>query len=116
MIVHNKMYLLLFLIPNIAFASFDSFLASLNRLIVNPLISLMFALAVVYFLYGVFKFLANADNENARTEGKTHMMYGIIGMVVMMGVWGITNLLINTLEIEGIDPESGTVDLKDFPQ
>jgi hypothetical protein len=83
---------------------------------VNPLIQLLFAVALAFFLYGLFKFIANGDNESARTEGKSHMLYGIIGMVIMMGVWGITNLLINTLEIEGIDPEAGEVNLQNFPQ
>ncbi len=110
------MYLLLFLLPNIAFASFDSFLSKVNSLIVNPLIKLLFALALAYFLYGVVKFFTNADNESARTEGKSHMLYGLIGIVIMMGVWGITNILINTLEIDGINPEKGQVNLENFPQ
>lgn len=110
------MYLLLFLLPNIALASFDSFLNNVNNLIVNPLINFLFAVALVFFLYGLFNFIANGDNESIRTEGKSHMLYGIIGMVIMMGVWGITNLLINTLEIEGIDPEKGEVNLEDFPE
>ncbi len=119
LLVHNnklKMYLLLFLLPNIALASFDSFLNNVNNLIVNPLINFLFAVALVFFLYGLFNFIANGDNESIRTEGKSHMLYGIIGMVIMMGVWGITNLLINTLEIEGIDPEKGEVNLEDFPE
>lgn len=47
------MYLLILLFPNIAYADFDSFLKNVNNEIVNPLIKLLFALAVVYFLWGV---------------------------------------------------------------
>lgn len=101
-------------LPHIAYADFNSFLNNLNSLIINPLIRLLFALAIAYFLYGVFVFLTNADNENERTAGKNHMLYGVVGLTVMMGVWGILNLVLNTLNIQGIDPESGTVELNDY--
>lgn len=98
-------------LPNIAYADFDSFLANVNSTIINPLIKLIFALGVAYFLYGVFVFFTNMDNESEKTAGKSHMLYGIIGLTVMMGVWGILNLVINTLDIKGINPEAGTVNL-----
>lgn len=101
-------------LPNIAYADFNSFLGNFNSVIVNPLIRLLFALGIAYFLYGVFVFLTNADNETERTNGKNHMLYGVIGLTVMMGVWGILNLVLNTLNITGIDPEAGTVQLNDY--
>ncbi|MFA7285483.1 MAG: pilin [Candidatus Paceibacterota bacterium] len=101
-------------LPNIAYADFNSFLGNFNSVIVNPLIRLLFAIGIAYFLYGVFVFLTNADNETERTNGKNHMLYGVIGLTVMMGVWGILNLVLNTLNITGIDPEAGTVQLNDY--
>lgn len=89
----------------------DAFLSKVNAQIINPLIGFIFALAVVYFLYGVLKFLMNMDNEGARDEGKKHMLWGIIGITIMMGVWGILNIVLNTLNIDYIDPETNTVNL-----
>jgi nitrogen fixation-related uncharacterized protein len=100
------MYLLILLFPNIAYADFDSFLKNVNNEIVNPLIKLLFALAVVYFLWGVFNFFMNSDNADEREKGKMHMLYGIIGITIMMGVWGILNLVLNTLNIDNIDVNS----------
>jgi hypothetical protein len=34
------------------------------------------------------------------------MLYGIIGITIMMGVWGILNLVLNTLNIDNIDVNS----------
>ncbi|KKS57871.1 MAG: hypothetical protein UV23_C0021G0004 [Candidatus Nomurabacteria bacterium GW2011_GWF1_42_40] len=90
----------------------DSFIGNVDRMIINPLILLLFALAVVYFLYGVFEFLLNQQNEEKKTTGKSHMLWGVVGITIMLGVWTILNMIISTFNIKGIDPEQGTVDLE----
>lgn len=102
------------LFTNIAYASVDSFVSNVNKLIINPLIILLFGLAVVYFLYGIFEFISNQENEEKKTTGKNHMIWGIIGIVIMMGVFTILNIIMRTFNIEGINPEEGTVQLDDY--
>jgi uncharacterized membrane protein YidH (DUF202 family) len=77
-------------------AEFDSFLAKVLTQIVNPLIELVFALAIGYFLYGVFQFISNQDNEEMKTTGKSHMIWGVVGIAIMLGVWGIMNIITRT--------------------
>jgi len=99
---------------NIAYAAtsnVDTFVKKVDKLIVNPLIIMLFALALVYFLWGVFEFISNQENEEKKTTGKKHMIWGIIGLTVMFGVWTILNMVLNTLNISGIDPQNGTVQL-----
>jgi uncharacterized membrane protein YidH (DUF202 family) len=91
--------------------SLDSFIGKVTTMIINPLILFLFALAILYFLYGVLEFLMNQDNEEKKTTGKSHMIWGIIGLTIMMGVFTIMNIVLNTLSIRGIDPEQGTVNL-----
>ena len=98
----------------VAYASVDSFIAKVDSMIINTIIEFLFALAVVYFLYGVFEFIANQENEEKKTTGKSHMIWGVIGIAIMMSVWVILNLLINTFNIKGIDPERGTVKLEPY--
>jgi len=105
-----------FLSTKIAYAAstdFNGFIGNVNSMIINPLIGLLFALAIVYFLYGVFEFLSNQANEEKKTTGKSHMMWGIIGITIMMGVWTILSIMLNTLGIDKsqINPEQGTVNL-----
>ena len=109
--ISNGMYLFS---PNIAYASLDSFLININKQIINPLISFLFALAVIYFLYGVFQFIGNQDNEEKKTTGKAHMLWGIVGITIMLGVWTILGIILNTLNIpkSEIDPERGKVELR----
>ncbi len=99
-----------------AYASLDSFIGKVDTLIINPLILLLFSLALVYFLYGVFEFIANGDNDEKKTVGKSHMLWGIVGLTIMMGVWAILGIILNTLNIpkSEIDPEQGTVSLPDY--
>ena len=98
----------------VAYASLDSFLTNVNREIVNPLITLLFALAVAFFLFGVFEFMINQTNEEKKTSGKSHMLWGIIGITIMMGVWAILGIIIDTFEIKGINPKEGTVTLPNY--
>lgn len=100
---------------NIAYASVDSFVASVNRVIVNPLIGLLFAVALLYFMYGMFTFIMNAESDEKRTEGKNHMIYGVLGMTVMMGVFGILNLVLRTFNLDDdVNPQTGEVKLNDY--
>ncbi|OGI90205.1 hypothetical protein A2911_02270 [Candidatus Nomurabacteria bacterium RIFCSPLOWO2_01_FULL_40_15] len=101
-------------LPNIAYASVDSFVANVNRLIINPIIGFLFALAVVYFLWGVFQFIANEENEEKKTAGKSHMLWGVIGITIMMGVFAFMNIILNTFNVDGINLEQGKVELDEY--
>jgi uncharacterized membrane protein YidH (DUF202 family) len=98
---------------NIAYASesMDQFMNNVDKLIINPLILLLFALAVVYFIYGLLEFLLNSENDEKKTTGKTHMLWGVIGMTIMMGVFMLMNIILNTFNIQGINVEQRTVTL-----
>jgi len=91
--------------------SLNEFIRNVELMIIDPLIGLLFALAIVFFLYGVFEFLSNQANEEKKTTGKSHMLWGIVGITIMMGVWVILGIILSTLGINKteIDPETGTV-------
>jgi len=69
--------------------------------ILNPLIALMFAGALVYFFYGVAAYIWNPDNEEARENGRHAMLWGVVGMFIMVSVFGIMKLIISSI---GADP------------
>ncbi|MFA6177610.1 MAG: hypothetical protein WC694_01815 [Candidatus Paceibacterota bacterium] len=96
-----------------ASSGLNDFIGKIDNMIINPLIELLFALAIVYFLYGVFQFLSNQEEADKKTAGRNHMIWGIIGITIMMGVWTILSIVLNTLGINEsqIDPENGTVNL-----
>lgn len=65
----------------------------INAAIIQPILTLLMAVAVAYFLYGVMKFVKDQSSEEAQEEGKKHMMWGIIGLAIMVSVWGILNFI-----------------------
>ena len=87
----------------IAFASVTLFVQRVNKYILNPLILLMFGVALCVFLYGVFQFIMNSQSEEGKAEGRQHIMWGIIGMFIMMAAFAIIKILVNTLGINYIN-------------
>lgn len=78
----------------------DSLLSNINNLIVNPLIFLLFGVALVVFLWGVAQFIINADSSEGRKLGRDRIIYGIIGMFIMVSVYGILSIITHTFHID----------------
>jgi len=85
----------------------DPLLRGINDAVINPLIALLFIGALVVFIWGVVSFVANAGNEAERVKGKRNILYGIIGMVIMVSVFSIMNLLINTFKLNETERGGG---------
>ncbi len=88
---------MLALFANQAYADIGSLMKKVNKVLINPFIVFLFALALVYFLYGLVAFIASPENAEKREEGKQHMIWGVIGMFIMMAVFTIMQILANTL-------------------
>jgi hypothetical protein len=84
----------------------DTFLAKVVTQIVNPLILLLAAGAFVAFLWGVFEFIKSAGDASARAEGQRAILWGIVGLVIIFGVYGILNLALGTFGLSPIAPVS----------
>ena len=68
--------------------------------IINTVIvPVIFALAFLVFIWGVFQFVVNAGDETKRTEGRKFILWGLLGIVVLFSVWGFVNMLLSTLGI-----------------
>ncbi|GEM_PF-1767993 len=68
-------------------------LTRITQEIVNPLIVLVFLLAVVAFGWGIVMYLAAQGSDERVEKAKKIMWWGIIGMFVLMSVWGVVYLL-----------------------
>ncbi|MDO8492925.1 MAG: hypothetical protein Q7S19_00015 [bacterium] len=77
--------------------SADKVIANISSQIVNPILAVMFGFALLFFLYGMLEFIQGGANEKAVETGKRHMVYGILGLVVMVGARGIVDLIIGTI-------------------
>lgn len=74
---------------------------ALNPIIVNivhPILIFLISLGVFMFGYGVIQMIMNAESAEARSKGQKHMLFGAIGMVIMVSAWGIISFVANTLK------------------
>jgi len=99
---------MIFQIIPVAEASVATLMSSINKVIINPLITFLFALAIIYFIYGLAKYLLSPDNEEIRKTSKQHMLWGIVGMFIMVAVFGILNIITTTLGTKGIEIKNGS--------
>ncbi len=74
-------------------------MCSIQKLL-NSAIPLMLTLGVVFFVWNVVQYVIS-DSEEAKTKGRDHMVYGIIGFAVILGLWGLVNLVVRTFNIGG---------------
>ncbi len=67
--------------------------------LMDSIIPIIIVGAVIYFFYGVAKYVMAAGDEDAQTAGRSVMIYGIIGLFVIVAVWGLVGLLGTTFGI-----------------
>lgn len=71
--------------------------------IINSVVPMLVALAVIGFIYGIIKYFLNPDNEEKRKDGKSFMLWGIVTLFVMVSIWGLVGILSNTF-LDGSTP------------
>jgi len=63
--------------------------------ILNSIIPILMVLGVVYFVWGVITYMIGSDEE-AKKKGRDRIIFGIIGLVVIVGMWGLVNLVVDS--------------------
>lgn len=68
------------------------------REILIRVIPLLIGIAVIVFLVGIIRYITAGEDEEKRRAGRNMMIYGIIGLFVMVSVWGLVNILTETFD------------------
>lgn len=68
------------------------------------LIPLIFAVAFVAFIIGIFQYFFTGGEEG-RKKGKDYIIWGVIAFFVMVSVWGIVNLIDRTFQLDDSTPD-----------
>ena len=77
-----------------------SFVAQINDIILFPLITLLTAIALLVFLWGGFQYVYNSGSEQGREQGRKHILWGIIGLLIMLSAYAILSIAANTFGID----------------
>ena len=75
------------------------------------LLPLLIAIAVFVIIFGAFQFVTGAGDEEKRKIGKDKILWGIVGVVVMLVVWGLINIVLATFSFDPIIPSIPPVGL-----
>jgi len=62
----------------------------------NAFVNLLYALAFIMLLIGIFRYFF-VEGQEGREKGKQLIVWGIFGLFILFSVWGIVQLLLNTL-------------------
>ncbi len=74
--------------------------------ILELIVGLLVALAIFYVIWGVFEFVQSSGDEEKRKEGRDRMIYGLIGVVVMLSVYGLLSILMGSVALDtGFTPD-----------
>jgi len=96
---------LAFFFPLIAFAQagnltpFKTLVSNVGD-IINMLIPILIALALVVFFWGLVKYVWGGGSDEARKQGKNIMIAGLVSLFVMVSVYGIIRLAQNALGVD----------------
>ncbi len=78
-------------VPRIAIGAFDGTKGLIGDIgsIIQLLTQIAFAAALLFFFWGMAKFILHAGDERGREEGKEVMKWGIVALFVIVSIWGI---------------------------
>jgi Type IV secretion system pilin len=60
-------------------------------------IPFLYAIAFLFFLFGVARFFFS-DSEENRKKGKDFALWGIVGFFALFSVWGLVRLLLTVIQ------------------
>jgi hypothetical protein len=66
--------------------------------ILGYLFPVLISLAVIYFLWQVFQYTV-ASNEDTKGKAKDQIVWGIVGLFVMVSIWGLVSILSHTFNL-----------------
>lgn len=92
-----KKYIFIFtaMVPSVVFAeNLGTVVGSLNS-VLRYVVPTIIGFALIAFLWGVLKYLWGGDVEKQREESKQFMLWGIVGLAVMVSVWGLVAIFAN---------------------
>lgn len=95
----------------IKFKSLLDILVWVKCIILAAIIPIIFALALMFFLWGVMKFIRASDSTK-KEEGRKFIIAGLIGLFVMTSLWGIISIVSTTLGTGSAVPLLQTTYLK----
>lgn len=82
-----------------AAAKFGEILNTVKSL-VDSIIPLFMVVAIAVFLWGIVKYITASGDEEKAKSARGYIIYGLIGLFVMVAFWGIIKIVAETFDVE----------------
>src|SRR3989338_6175002 len=69
-----------------------------NR-VINTIIPFLVGLAVLVIIWGVFNYISGAGDEEKRAQAKQYIVWGVVGVFIMLSIWVLVNVLVNSFHL-----------------
>ncbi len=63
------------------------------------IVPVLVALGIIYFVWGIITYVI-ADDEETKSAGRSKIIYGIIGLAVIVSMWGLVRILTRTAGVD----------------
>ncbi len=93
--------------------NFADFIGAIGGLVAIA-IPILIAVAVLVFIFGVIKFIVNANDAEKRKEASKNIIFGLIGLFVIVSLFGLIRILQGAFNLDG--PDGNTLDENFVPQ
>lgn len=94
----------------VALGSIEGIICKIGDLLAI-VIPILITLAVLLFIWGVIQYVI-ADDEEAKSKGRDRIIYGLIGFVAIIALWGLVKIVTNTF---GIDTTRQPINIPTVP-
>jgi len=97
--------LTLLIVPYVAHADTLFTILGIINDTIRFIVPFLIGLALIYFLWGVIRYILYNDDPSVRASSRQIMIWGIIILFVLVSIWGLVNILIETFVQPEVAPD-----------
>lgn len=90
-----------FILINTAQAATIEGVISKVKDVLLQVVSLLIVVGTIVFMWGIIRYVSAGDDETKVEEGRRLIIFGLIGLAVMVSVWGLVKLIADTFGVGG---------------
>jgi len=90
--------LLIGLLPSFAYAaSFKDIVGRIIGVFNGTIVPVLIGFGVIMIIFGIFRYINAGDDPKKLAEGGKLVLWGVIGVFIMLSIWGLVALILNTV-------------------
>ncbi len=67
---------------------------------ISPFTIILITLSILYFLYGLSRYIRTDISEGDKEEAKQVMIWGVVGLFAIVAMWGLVTIVQKTFSLD----------------